>query len=163
MYRIREYTGGDSVYEVVVEKGDLETARQRCHELAEEYDPPEPEDGTMWLQYIIDRSTDEPDEWEYVEEFVLRIDPEEPPCVDADDHDWQAPVEIVGGIEENPGVFGNGGGVVIVDVCLRCGCRRTKDTWARNPVTGDEGATRVSYDPEYYAAEVEQYRCDKGL
>jgi len=73
---------------------------------------------------------------------------EEPPaaeCEEADDgeHDWCSPHEVVGGIAENPGVWGNGGGVIITEVCRHCGTYRTTDTWA----TGHDGrpTTTVTY------------------
>ena len=75
----------------------------------------------------------------------LTVHPREPDCIDDDDHDWQAPHELVGGLEENPGVRGNGGGVIIQHVCARCGCYRTTNTWATNPSNGTP-MTSVSYE-----------------
>lgn len=73
---------------------------------------------------------------------------EEPPaakCVEADDgeHEWCSPFAVVGGIKENPGVQGHGGGVIITEVCRHCGTYRTTDTWA----TGHDGrpTTTVTY------------------
>jgi hypothetical protein len=39
-------------------------------------------------------------------------------------------LELVGGLRENPGVYGKqyGSGVIILEVCARCGARRTTDT-----------------------------------
>lgn len=85
---------------------------------------------------------------------TVAIDPPEPACVDGDDHDWQSPHEIVGGCAENPGVHGNGGGVVIVECCMRCGCQRTTDTWAQDRSTGEQGLDSVSYDEGYYRDEI---------
>ena len=53
----------------------------------------------------------------------------EPECTHADGHSWHRPHEIVGGIEENPGVFGSGGGILTRDVCRHCGLIRETDTW----------------------------------
>lgn len=47
-----------------------------------------------------------------------------------DGHDWHADISVVGGISENPGVWGHGGGVIMHEHCARCGVRRTIDTWA---------------------------------
>ena len=60
----------------------------------------------------------------------------EPPCTHPDGHDWQAPIEVVGGIEENPGVQGHGGGVIAEEVCRHCGVYRITDTWAQDAATG---------------------------
>lgn len=81
---------------------------------------------------------------------TVTCDPDEPDCLDGQDHDWQSPIELVGGIKENPGVWGNGGGVVIHGACLRCGCGRVIDTWAQDRSTGRQGLTSVSYEAGKY-------------
>lgn len=69
------------------------------------------------------------------EDFVeFQLDPDEPECPDADEHDW-----------ERGTVYGAGGGVVWTDTCRHCRCERTTDTWARSPMTGDQGAVSISY------------------
>lgn len=60
----------------------------------------------------------------------------EPDCESGEGHDWQSPHDIVGGIVENPGVSGHGGGVTVTEVCMRCGCGRHTDTWAQDRATG---------------------------
>jgi len=91
---------------------------------------------------------------------TVQLDEPEPECEDGEDHDWQSPQEIVNGIAENPGVWGKGGGVIIHEVCLRCGCARITDTCAQRPDTGEQGLTSVSYDREMYAEDVAEYmRC----
>ena len=108
------------------------------------------------------RSTDEGTVWvdihahciltdERSAEGRITIDPDEPACVDDGGHDWQGPYSIVGGIEENPGVRRHGGGVLIDECCMRCGCRRTMDTWAQNRSTGERGLHSISYEPGCYA------------
>jgi hypothetical protein len=91
-------------------------------------------------------------EWCEVERMghKITLEPEEPVCIDADGHDWQAPHSIVGGIKENPGVWGHGGGVTIDEVCVRCGCGKTIDTWAQDPTDGAQGLRSVSYEPGRY-------------
>lgn len=66
---------------------------------------------------------------------------EAPPCTTKSGHRWGRPHHVVGGLKENPGVWGHGGGVVIHDVCLRRGCtvRRKTDTWATDSTTGMQG------------------------
>lgn len=77
-------------------------------------------------------------------EFTLSVDQDEPEC-SADDHDWQSPYEVLGGIKENPGVWGNGGGVIISEVCAHCGAYRKTNTWAQRRDTGEQGLTEVTY------------------
>lgn len=86
----------------------------------------------------------------------LTLQPDAPKCVDGkrDTHDWQSPYEIVGGIKENPGVWGHGGGVKIAEVCMRCGCGRHTDTWAQNPSTGEQGLESVSYEAGEFSEEI---------
>jgi hypothetical protein len=90
---------------------------------------------------------------------TVDCEPDEPDCERGSTaHDWQSPYEIVGGIRENPGVWGSGGGVIIHEVCVICGCGRTTDTWAQNPANGEQGLTSVSYEVGEYADEVERLR-----
>jgi hypothetical protein len=85
------------------------------------------------------------------EKHRIELEPEAPSCVDGgDEHDWQAPYEIVGGIEENPGVSGNGGGVIMTEVCMRCGCGKTVNTWDTDMSNGEQGLTSVQYEPERF-------------
>lgn len=76
---------------------------------------------------------------------TVAIEPTEPACSFDEGHDWQSPHELVGGLEENPGVFGHGGGVLINEVCAHCGCRRITDTWAQDPLSGEQGLRSVEY------------------
>jgi hypothetical protein len=84
----------------------------------------------------------------------VRLDIDEPECVAGEDHDWRSPHRIVGGIEENPGVWSHGGGIIMEQVCMRCGCARTTDTWAQDPETGAQGLPSVRYEPGKYASEI---------
>jgi len=76
---------------------------------------------------------------------TIVIEIPEPECADGHEHDWQSPIKLVGGIPENPGVWGNGGGVKIHEVCCHCGAHRHTDTWATRMDTGEQGLTEVSY------------------
>jgi hypothetical protein len=82
------------------------------------------------------------------------MDPPEPDCADRHDHDWQSPYSILGGCKANPGVTGNGGGVIVREVCLYCGSERVTDTWAQNPADGTQGLRSVSYTADKYNGEV---------
>ena len=88
----------------------------------------------------------------------VAIDPEPPKCERGEEHEWKGPIEIVGGIEENPGVWGHGGGVLIHRVCMKCGCGRTVDTWAQDRNTGEQGLESVSYEPGKYSHVIGEQR-----
>lgn len=81
------------------------------------------------------------------EKITVQVDPPEPRCV-ADAHDWRGEYDVVGGLKENPGVFGNEGGVEILRVCIHCNILRVVNTWAQRPDTGQQGFTTTIYrDP----------------
>jgi hypothetical protein len=77
---------------------------------------------------------------------TVTIEADEPKC-SASEHYWVSPHELLGGLEENPGVFGHGGGVIMKFVCLHCGTYSTTDTWAQDSQTGEQGLESVSYEP----------------
>lgn len=111
-------------------------------------------EGTLYIDVRVHcRETDEEDS------DTVTLAEEEPECTESA-HDWQAPHEIVGGIEENPGVWGHGGGVIIHEVCVHCGCGRTTDTWAQRHDTGEQGLTEVSYHPGKYTESVDSRDVD---
>lgn len=97
--------------------------------------------GTLWIEIHVRCEATGEEAWDTVE-----CDPEEPDCEDGYEHDWCSPHEVVGGLRDNPGVWGKGGGVVIHEVCRHCGCLRTTDTWAQNPHTGEQGLRSVEYE-----------------
>lgn len=101
-------------------------------------------DSTFWVDIIIENS-----KGETIDVVSVAINPPEPLCVDGP-HDWIAPWNIVGGIKENPGIWGNAGGVVVTECCSKCGCQRTINTWAHNPATGEQGLVSVAYEESVY-------------
>lgn len=106
---------------------------------------------TFWVRVCVecDDGTDEI--------VTVTVDPDEPdePSCSHGGHDWRAPHEIVGGLEENPGVRGHGAGVIMTRVCVNCGCGRHTDTWAQNREDGTQGHTSVRYEPGEFSAEIE--------
>jgi hypothetical protein len=106
------------------------------------------EDGsTFWVKVWVWAADSDGDDRE---SFKIEVEPSEPRCRGGQDHDWQSPIEWVGGIRENPGVWGHGGGVIIHEGCTRCGCGRTTDTWAQDRSDGEQGLTSVRYEPHEY-------------
>jgi len=107
----------------------------------------EENDRTFWIcdrAWPIDPVTGEEIDEERVDVRVA-FEPAEPAC-EADGHDWKSPHSVLGGLEENPGVWGKGGGVVIREVCLHCGAYRVTDTWAQDRSTGVQGLESVTYE-----------------
>lgn len=136
-----------------------DTAQEAAQEYVDGGNWPKVEE-TDWIRVWVWREVD----GERVDEerITVRLDPKEPECSDDEGHDWHAPHEIVGGIKENPGVWGHGGGVIFHEVCRRCGCGRTTDTWAQDLATGQQGLESVKYEPGKYSAEVERMRVPDG-
>jgi hypothetical protein len=133
MWEIREECGGEET----IEAASLDEAIEAAEEWVRggEYSQDE---HSVSVQYWVEElpPEDAPDDWEGEEhDGTVEMHPEEPECkpIDPDDHatghDWQRPIEVVGGIEENPGVWGHGGGVKSTSVCAQCGMYYQRDTW----------------------------------
>jgi hypothetical protein len=134
----------DGNCEVEIEAASPEAAAQGYVETGDWGEPT----STIWITVYVTPVGGDPDFDR--EAHTVEIDPDEPSCESGEDHQWKSPIELVGGLEDNPGVFGHGGGVVIHEVCQHCGCSKTTDTWAQNPETGEQGLQSVSYDPNAY-------------
>jgi hypothetical protein len=98
----------------------------------------------------------------FEESHTVTIEADEPECVDGGEHVWESPYSILGGLKENPGVWGNGGGVIVKEVCMCCGSVKTTDTWAQNSATGEQGLTSVEYSGGEYADEVRSRQIAKA-
>jgi hypothetical protein len=122
----------------------LADARKQAEEWAREGDYLDEGQETIWVDVQIEG------EEGLLETVSVSIDPHEPACSDEDDHEWAAPVSIVGGCASSPGVYGHAGGVTISEVCLHCGCRKLIDTWAQRRDTGEQGLRSLRYDPKHY-------------
>lgn len=81
-------------------------------------------------------------------EFQIAIDPEEPECSEST-HEWVTPFSVLGGVKENPGVQGHGGGVIYKEICKHCGYLKVTDTWAQNPENGQQGLTSIRYEKDH--------------
>jgi hypothetical protein len=98
-------------------------------------------DRTYWVRFIVEDPGGRR-RWR----VTVPVHPEEPDCPGGG-HEWRAPVEVVGGLKENPGVWTHGAGVVYREVCRHCGTYRVTDTWAQDPETGEQGLEAVEYLP----------------
>ncbi len=131
-----------------IEADDLDDAREQARDwvLGGDWNA---DDETFFVSVrILDEDGDS------VDRIVIAIDPSAPRCGSGEKHNWTAPHEIVGGLEENPGVFGSGGGVKIHEACSHCGTLRVTDTWGSDRSTGEQGVETVSYEAGKYRAEV---------
>lgn len=134
---------------------EADNAKEACREYVDggSWDA---DDKTTWVSVQAERLDEEGEETGDVESHDIEIEPTEPWCVDRDtDHDWRRPIGLVGGIAENPGCQGHGGGVVITEVCVCCGCKKTTDSWAQNPSNGRQGLTSVEYEPRAFDLDAE--------
>lgn len=102
-------------------------------------------EGATWWAHVSVEMDDET-----VETIRVPVHPTEPRCTSGEGHDWQTPHELVGGLRDNPGVFGSGGGVKLHEACVRCGCGKVTDTWATDPVDGRQGLESVRYELRRY-------------
>lgn len=94
--------------------------------------------------------------------ITITLNPEEPTCVDGQDHDWASPYSVLGGIKENPGVWCNGGGVIIKTVCRHCGKYCITNTWAQRSDTGEQGLDSTRYEDADEASEAWVSRMDRA-
>ena len=78
--------------------------------------------------------------------FKIPVHPKEPKCIDDHDHDWRSPHALVGGLRENPGVWGNSGGCRSREICVKCGWEAHTNTWAQDPEDGEQGLISVRYE-----------------
>lgn len=127
---------------------EIEIEASCAGEAAQEYvDGGDWGDGseTIWVNVYVQEVDEDGEEIGERDSITITIDATEPDCQDGEDHDWRSPYGVLGGVKENPGVWGHGGGVVIKEVCAHCGRYRVTDTWAQNPETGEQGLDSVEY------------------
>lgn len=98
--------------------------------------------GTIWIDIRV-----RCDETGETASDTIQLDEPAPDCIDGQDHDWQSPYEVLGGLRENPGVWGKGAGIIAREVCRHCGTYRVIDTWAQRRDTGEQGLETVTYEP----------------
>jgi hypothetical protein len=136
-----------------VEYPDAETCREAAQRYVDEGGWNDAEGETFWVNVSAWRLayTWDPDDQDLIElrvddeSHLIAIEPDEPECSSGDGHDWQSPHGVLGGLEDNPGVWCNGGGVIIREVCAHCGVYRVTDTWAQDSATGQQGLESVEY------------------
>lgn len=99
------------------------------------------DDGTVYVDIRVEcELTDE------LDTDTVVIEQREPPCEEGMMHDWRTPYDVLGGLRENPGIWGHGGGVIMRSLCRHCGRYRIVDTWAQRPDTGEQGLVETTYE-----------------
>ena len=84
-------------------------------------------------------------EFDLNESIFLSEDEPPPDCRCCGGDDWAAPHCCVGGLKENPGVWGSGhGSVSVTEVCKACGAYRCVDFGASGWLDGRK-VTRVDF------------------
>jgi hypothetical protein len=132
-----KYTVYEVGYPEYAEVVDASSPREAAELVAADFERAE---RTYWVRMLVEEAGGG-DRWR----IVVPVDPEEPDCPGGE-HEWCSPIEVVGGMAENPGVWGHGAGVVVREVCRNCGTYRITDTWAQDPDTGEQGLTAVWYE-----------------
>lgn len=136
----------DSGFRDTFEASSLKEARKKAKRWILDGDYKE-FNSTIFLRTYLSWTDEDGENQE--ETININLDPPQPKCISNKNHDWSSP-EWLGGLKENPGIWGNGGGVIIKEVCLHCGCEKTTNTWAQNPSNGEQGLTSISYEEEKY-------------
>jgi hypothetical protein len=88
--------------------------------------------------------------------ITMTVDAEVPDCVKGKSHDWISPHKLVGGCEDDPGVFSHVCGLIHREVCRYCGTEKVTDTWAQNPSNGQQGLESESYEKNKYQDRLEE-------
>lgn len=139
LFELRDLGGSETITAV-----SLEDALEQAREWVERGDW-DTSNGTVYVDVHVFGKDDETQD-----KVTVAIHQPEPKCSDKDGHDWQSPVEIVGGIKETPGVWGHGAGILMKECCMNCGCLRRTDTWAQRRDTGEQGFTETTYVEGFY-------------
>jgi len=66
----------------------------------------------------------------------VTIEQDAPDCEGDEEHDWCAPHSVVGGLRENPGVYGAGAGITSRRVCSHCGAYTVYESARQDSGTG---------------------------
>lgn len=128
--RFRVWDDGNSE---IIEAEDMDAAKEKAEEMWQNGSW----DGKCLIDvYIQEIDWDGNDVGDREEiEVECGEDPEEPECVE-DEHEWESPHEVVGGLSENPGVWSLGGTTIrTVEVCKHCGWHKKETNYGaqRNP------------------------------
>jgi hypothetical protein len=123
-------TSGDGNTEI--EAGSFEEAREEAEDWINAGWDHSDDEGNTYIDVHLKREDGEEDS------FTVIFEQEEPTCRKSiwgnGEHSWY-----------EKGTWGRGGGTVTVEHCEYCDMKRTTDTWATRPDTGEQGFTEVKY------------------
>lgn len=144
-YEIREESGASEL----IEAESLEAALEAAQEWASEGSYDERVNVRVWVDEIDEDGEAIPGEHASGDVDAGPLPkPESTECgEDDEDHDWQSPLELVGGCTENPGVWSTGGTSFRYEyVCAKCGMYKTVNTTGQQKNPGDLDES-VEYSP----------------
>jgi len=130
MTKEQEFYCDDGNCELLIEATSAEEA---AREYVSTFEPTE---TTYWVSVHVWTADEETDE-----HIKVEVEPHEPRCKGGHEHGW-----------EYEGARGSGGGVVVREVCGHCGQVRLTNTWAHDPVDGEQGLRQVSFSGQGEAA-----------
>ncbi|WP_146152102.1 hypothetical protein [Ahniella affigens] len=135
-----------------VEYEDAKSGREAAEEYVSDGDWGNDRSKTTWVKVCVWRRAFDVsqlceviNERDEEDQHKIEIEPEVPECEDGKVHEWVTPYSVLGGLRENPGVWGHGGGVVAKEICRHCGVYQITDTWAQDPEDGEQGLTSTEY------------------
>lgn len=142
--RFRVWDDGNSE---IIEAEDMDAAK----EMAEEIWQDGSWDNKIYIDVYIQQLDFDDEPIGDMDEIEVECgeEPPEPDCADGEEHEWESPHELVGGLTENPGVWSTGGTTYVTKtVCKNCGIYRTETEYGsqRNPQQCDQ----VEYEDSDY-------------
>jgi hypothetical protein len=124
------YTVTSSDGSTEIEAESFEDAREQAEDWINGGWDHSEDEGNTYIDVQLKREDGEEDS------FTVILEQAEPTCGRSDDgeHSWY-----------EKGTWARGGGTVSVEQCEYCDMKRTTDTWATRPDTGEQGFTEVRY------------------
>lgn len=119
-------------YTIIIEAWSWEEARELAEEEALEGHMPGRR--TFWQTYDLQLLDDDGEPVGHSEHGRVAIEPNEPQCTDANEHDW-----------DEVSVQGHGGGVITTERCQHCDLERYTNTWDYDRTDGVQGLLSVEY------------------
>lgn len=129
-YKARDNYGCTELIEAENMEDAIESAREWCEGGSWGQDK-----CTAWVSIRVVELDDEGDDTDNDESIQVTMHPDEPPCPGMDGHEWTG-----------YRVHSHGGGIISTETCKLCGLKRTRDSWAQDPETGEQGLDSIKYE-----------------
>ena len=120
--RFRVWDDGNSE---IIEAEDMDAAKETAEEIWQDGSW----DNKIYIDVYIQQLDFDDEPIGDMDEIEVECgeEPPEPDCADGEEHEWESPHELVGGLTENPGVWSTGGTTYVTKtVCKNCGIYRTE-------------------------------------